>query len=115
RQAYPEAEYRVKKMENGPSPAAKIEARLYGDNPIILRQLSEQVKDIFNQEPDADNIRSTWRNKQLIIRPQIDLARSREIGISKQDLDTALLRNFNGQQIGIYRDGSHQLPIIARS
>ncbi|MBF4308287.1 efflux RND transporter permease subunit, partial [Vibrio anguillarum] len=70
---------------------------------------------IFNQEPDADNIRSTWRNKQLIIRPQIDLARSREIGISKQDLDTALLRNFNGQQIGIYRDGSHQLPIIARS
>ncbi|NAW68470.1 AcrB/AcrD/AcrF family protein [Vibrio sp. V27_P1S3P104] len=115
RDTYPEAEYRVKKMENGPSPAAKIEARLYGDDPIILRKLAEHVKVIFDQESDADNIRNTWRNQSLFIRPQIDLARSREIGISKQDLDTALLRNFNGQQIGIYRDGSHLLPIIARS
>ncbi|WP_432467236.1 efflux RND transporter permease subunit [Agarivorans sp. Z349TD_8] len=115
REDYPEAKYRVKLIENGPSPAAKIEARFYGDDPVVLRQLAEQAVIIFQNEPSADNIRNTWRNQQLLVRPQMDLARSREIGISKQDLDAALLRNFDSQNIGTYRDGSHLLPIVARA
>ncbi|MEI8634840.1 hypothetical protein P4S72_27805 [Vibrio sp. PP-XX7] len=62
---------------------------------------------IFHQDPVVDNIRNNWRNQVMLVRPQLDSARSREIGISKQDLDAALLRNFNGENIGVYRDGSH--------
>ncbi len=115
RERYSDAEYRVKLIENGPSPAAKIEARFYGDDPVVLRSLAEQAEAIFHAQPAADNIRHTWRNQQLLVRPQMDLVRAREIGISKQDLDATLLRNFNGQQIGVYRDGSHLLPIVARA
>ncbi|NGZ68996.1 efflux RND transporter permease subunit [Vibrio aestuarianus subsp. cardii] len=115
RSKYPEAEYKVKLIENGPSPAAKIEARFYGEDPVVLRKLAAQAEDIFHAEPSAENIRHNWRNQTLIVRPQFNLAQAREAGISKQSLDSALLMNFNGQTIGTYREQSDLMPIVARA
>ena len=112
---YPEAQYRFKYMENGPSPAAKIEARFYGEDPQVLRQLAAQAETILKAEPTAVGVRHNWRNQVTLVRPQLALAQARETGISKQDLDNALLTNFSGQQVGTYRENSHLLPIIARA
>lgn len=112
---YPEAEYRFKYMENGPSPAAKIEARFYGEDPTVLRQLATQAEAILDAEPTAVGVRHSWRNQVTLIRPQLALAQARETGISKQDLDNSLLVNFSGKQVGVYRETSHLLPIIARA
>ncbi|MEC4725539.1 efflux RND transporter permease subunit [Shewanella sp. D64] len=112
---YPEAEYRFKYMENGPSPAAKIEARFFGEDPVVLRQLATQAKAILDAEPTAVGVRHNWRNQVPLIRPQLALAQARETGISKQDLDNSLLVNFSGKQIGVYRENSHLMPIIARA
>ncbi|MCE9687612.1 efflux RND transporter permease subunit [Shewanella sp. AS16] len=115
KQHYPQAQYRFKNMENGPSPAAKIEARFYGDDPKVLRSLGAQAEAVFNAEPSMDGVRHNWRNQVALIRPQLQTARARESGISKQDLDQALLVNFSGKQVGLYREASHSLPIIARA
>ncbi|WP_086981163.1 efflux RND transporter permease subunit [Vibrio aphrogenes] len=112
---YPQPTFRFKYMENGPAPAAKLEARFFGDDPIVLRQLAAQATEIFNAEPTAVSVRHNWRNQVTLIRPQIALAQARETGISKHDIDDALLVNFTGKQIGTYRDNSHLLPIIARA
>ncbi|MCL1046987.1 efflux RND transporter permease subunit [Shewanella electrodiphila] len=112
---FPEAEYRFKYMENGPSPAAKIEARFYGEDPKVLRELAVQAEAIFNAEPTAVGVRHNWRNQVPMIRPQLALAQARETGISKTDLDDALLTNFSGKQVGTYRENSHLLPIVARA
>lgn len=114
-QRFPQAQYRLKNMENGPSPAAKIEARFYGDDPEVLRALGAQVEAIFYAEPSMDGIRHDWRNQVPLVRPQLENAQARETGISKQDLDNALLVNFSGKQIGLYRETSHLLPIVARA
>ncbi len=112
---FPEAEYRFKYMENGPSPAAKIEARFYGEDPQVLRQLAAKASIVLENEPNAVGVRHNWRNQVTLIRPQLALAQARETGISKQDLDNSLLVNFSGKQIGTYRENSHLLPIIARA
>ena len=112
---FPQAQYRFKNMENGPSPAAKIEARFYGEDPKVLRMLAAQAETIFHAEPSMDGIRHDWRNQVNVIRPQLENAQARESGISKQDLDNALLINFSGKQIGLYRETSHLLPIVARA
>ncbi|MCL1090110.1 efflux RND transporter permease subunit [Shewanella profunda] len=114
-QRFPHAQYRLKNMDNGPSPAAKIEARFYGDDPEILRTLGAQAEAIFHAEPSMDSIRHDWRNQVPLIRPQLENAQARETGISKQDLDNALLVNFSGKKIGLYRETSHLLPIVARA
>ncbi|MGF1761062.1 efflux RND transporter permease subunit [Photobacterium sagamiensis] len=112
---YPEAQFRVKMLENGPSPAAKIEARLYGEDPEVLRQLATQVEQIMLDEPTAVNVRHDWRNQVMVVRPQLNQAQAREVGISKQDLDTAMLINFSGMPVGTYREQSHLMPVVARA
>ncbi len=113
--AHPEALFRITRLENGPTPAAKIEARIIGDNPIELRRISAQVTSIFNSEPSATNIRHNWRNAQLMLRPQVDWAKARNVGVSKYDLDNALQYQLNGNQIGVFRDQTRLIPIIARA
>jgi len=112
---YPKAEYRFKYMENGPSPAAKIEARFIGEVPSVLRELAAKAEAIFKAEPTVIGVRHNWRNQVILIRPQLALAQARETGISKQDLDNSLLVNFSGKQVGVYRENSHIFPIIARA
>lgn len=113
--AYPGIDFKFKLMDLGPTPAAKVEARFYGPDPDVLRNLAAQAVVIFESEPAATAIRHSWREKTNVIRPQLDEAAARRSGISKQALDNMLLVNFTGQQVGAYRDGSHILPMIFRS
>ena len=112
---YPEYEYKFKLLENGPAPAARIEARFYGPDPDVLRELGARAIEAMEAEPDAVDIRNNWREQVSIVRPQLDEAAARRSGISKLALDSTLLVNFSGQQVGLYRDGSYLMPIVARA
>ncbi|CAM3751258.1 efflux RND transporter permease subunit [Parendozoicomonas haliclonae] len=111
----PSVEYRIKLMEVGPSPKAAVEARFYGPDPAVLRELGAQAEELFKAEPTTTSVRHSWREQVNIVRPQLDEAAARRSGISKQTIDEAMLVNFSGKQVGVYRDGSHLLPIIARA
>lgn len=106
---------KIKRMEIGPSTDAKIEARFSGPDPVVLRQLAEEAKDIFSQDDRAFNIRDNWRQRTKLIRPQFNESKARRLGISKSDLDQLLLTSVSGNKVGLYRDGTQLLPIIARS
>ncbi|WP_332328201.1 efflux RND transporter permease subunit [Endozoicomonas sp. GU-1] len=110
-----DVEYRIKYLQNGPSPAAEIEARFYGEDPEVLRSLAVQAINVLRNEPMATHIRHGWRNQVSLIRPHLDEASARRSGISKQALDDALLVNFSGRQVGVYREGSQLMPLIVRS
>lgn len=112
---YPDIEFKFKLLQVGPSPAANIEARFYGSDPGVLRELGAKAMAIMEAEPAAVDVRQSWREQVTLARPQFDEAAARRSGISKQALDEALLVNFTGKQVGVYRDGSHLLPIIARA
>ncbi len=112
---FPEAQFKLKQMEIGPSTEAKIEARFSGPDPDQLRQLAAKAITVLKADPGAHNIRHDWRQRTKVIRPQFNEAMGRRVGVSKQDLDQLLLTAFSGQQIGIYREGTRLLPIIARA
>ncbi len=112
---YSDMEFKFKLLQNGPSPAASIEARFFGSDPVILRQLGARAEAIMESEPSATAVRHTWRERVNIVRPQLDEAAARRSGVSKKSLDETMLINFSGKQVGVYRDGSHLLPILARA
>lgn len=110
-----DAQLKVKRMEIGPSTDAKIEARFSGADPVILRQLAKEAKGILHQDAGAFNIRDDWRARSKLIRPQFNEQKARRLGIAKSDLDQLLLTSLSGKQVGVYKDGTQMLPIIARS
>lgn len=111
---YPDVNYDFKKFELGPSKDGKIEARFSGPDPDILRSLSTQAKNILYQQPNIVGIRDDWKKRTKVIRPQFSEAQARRVGISKQDLDDVLQMSYSGKAIGLYRDGTTLLPVIAR-
>ncbi len=110
-----DAELKIKRMEIGPSTDAKIEARFSGPDPDVLRALSAQAQAVFKQDDGAFNIKDDWRERAKLIRPQFNEQKARRLGISKEDLDSVLLTSFSGKRVGLYREGTELLPIIARS
>ncbi|AIY67116.1 efflux RND transporter permease subunit [Pseudoalteromonas piratica] len=106
---------KLKRMEIGPSTDAKIEARFQGSDPETLRLLANQAIAILKQDGAAHNIRHDWRELTKVIRPQFNEQKARRLGISKSDLDNLLLTTLSGRKVGLYREGTRMLPIIARS
>ncbi|WP_299731745.1 efflux RND transporter permease subunit [uncultured Endozoicomonas sp.] len=115
KEQYGDVEYRIKLMQNGPAAPAEIEARFYGEDPKVLRSLAMQAATILNNEPTAVHVRHGWRNQVSLVRPHIDEASARRSGISKQALDDALLVNFSGRQVGVYREGSQLMPLVVQA
>ena len=111
---YPQASIKFRRLEIGPSPPAKIEARFIGPDPDVLRKLAVQAKEVFHADPNAIGIRDDWRSRSKMIRPQFNEVAARRLGISKRDLDSALLGSFDGSRVGLYRKGTQLIPIVVR-
>lgn len=111
---YPQAFTRFRRVAIGPSPAAKIEARVNGPDAAVLREIGSQLVNLFASDSEAINVRHDWREKAKVIQPVMDAAEARRLGISKSDLDAAIKRNVIGEQVGTFRNGSDLLPIILR-
>ncbi|MFH4649634.1 efflux RND transporter permease subunit VmeI [Vibrio alginolyticus] len=111
---YPEINYKLKQIELGPGGGAKIEARIIGSDPTALRTIAAQVKDIMYADPQATNIRHDWRERTQVLEPQFNESQARRYGITKSDVDDFLSMSFSGMTIGLYRDGTTLMPIVAR-
>ncbi|MFH4614193.1 efflux RND transporter permease subunit VmeI [Vibrio diabolicus] len=111
---YPEINYKLKQIELGPGGGAKIEARIIGSDPTVLRTIAVQVKDIMYADPQATNIRHDWRERTQVLEPQFNESQARRYGITKSDVDDFLSMSFSGMTIGLYRDGTTLMPIVAR-
>ncbi|WP_218765204.1 efflux RND transporter permease subunit VmeI [Vibrio parahaemolyticus] len=111
---YPEISYKLKQIELGPGGGAKIEARIIGSDPTVLRTIAAQVMDIMYADPGATNIRHDWRERTQVLEPQFNESQARRYGITKSDVDDFLSMSFSGMTIGLYRDGTTLMPIVAR-
>ncbi len=111
---FPVPEFHFKLMEFGPSPASKIEARISGPDPQVLRDIAQEVEQVLNADPGTRNVRHDWRQPVDRIVPLFNEAKAKRLGISQQDLANTLQLSFGGSAIGLMRDGTDLLPIIAR-
>ncbi|WP_318441604.1 efflux RND transporter permease subunit [Photobacterium leiognathi] len=111
---FPEIEYKAKLVMLGPSSGSKIEARIVGSDPTVLRGIALQVVDVMNADPGAFNIRHDWRERTKVIEPVFNESQARRYGITKKDVDELLQMAFSGLNIGLYREGTNLMPIVAR-
>ncbi|MCB5161455.1 efflux RND transporter permease subunit [Marinomonas algarum] len=109
---YPELEVKLQRLQLGPATGAKLETRISGPDPQLLRQFSAQIKEIYREDGGLENIKDNWRQPVKVLRPIFNDAQARRLGISKTELDDVLLTNFTGSQIGLYREGTDLLPIV---
>jgi multidrug efflux pump subunit AcrB len=108
-------DYKIAPLEVGPSPKAKLEARFYGSDPEVLRQLGDKVEAMFRDTPHMTSVRTSWRNRVQAITPVFAEDTARRLGVTREDLAATLALSTSGSQVGIYRDGSDLIPMVARA
>jgi len=113
-QNYPQAIHKFKKFELGPAVQGKIEARFSGADPTMLRGIAKQAKEILLADAETVAVKDDWKARTKVIRPVFAEAQARKLGISKKDMDDAMAMTFSGNEIGLYRDGTTLMPIVAR-
>lgn len=122
---HPNANAVAKKFLLGPGDGGRIQARFQGPDSNVLRQLGRQARRILDDDGGAVCVRSDWREREKVIRPDLREFQARRNGITRVEVARALETSFEGRIVGLYREpGStgggmfpqetRLLPIVAR-
>ena len=112
---FPDALAFCRQFVLGPGDPSKIQARLRGPDPDVLRRLAAKVREVMLDESTATDVLDDWRNRVPLVRPVIAEAQARNAGITRSDVARAMQAAFSGLKIGVYREGDDLLPIVAWS
>ncbi len=112
-QEFPDATAKVWKFVLGPGGGSKIEARFYGPDPVVLRQLADEAKAIM-VDAKAIAVKDDWREQVQVIRPVINTASARRLGLTQRDISNAIYTHLNGANLGVYREGDELRQIVMR-
>lgn len=112
---YPDADPLVAPFNESGGPDYQVAVRFSGDDPAVLRSLSEKARRIMADHPRAKNVRDNWRNRIPVWTPEFSQIDARKQGISRPDLSDALLRLTEGIPIGQFREGNRLIPILVRA
>ena len=102
-----------KLFAKGSSSGPKIEARFYGSDPAVLRDLAAQASAILEADRATDFVRIDWREPVKVLRPQVAKDQMRALGLARPDINQAILTATTGSAVGVYRDGDKLLPILS--
>lgn len=112
-QDFPDARAKVWKFVLGPGGGSKIEARFSGSDPAVLRSLAGQANAILAKE-GAIGIKDDWREMVRVVRPRINEAHAKRLGLTQNDISSAIAGHFDGSTIGLYREADELRQIIMR-
>ncbi len=123
--SYPNANTVAKKFLLGPGSGGRVQVRFRGPDHGRLRELAGQAQRIIEADGGAMGVRSDWREREKVIRPDLLELQARRNGITRLNVAQALETSFEGRAVGFYREpGSagtgifpqeaRLLPIVAR-
>jgi multidrug efflux pump subunit AcrB len=95
-------------------PEATVEATFLGPDIDTLQMLTARAIEIMEQEPTAEYVRSSWGNKVMKWSPVYSQIKGQRAGISRENVATSLQRITDGQNVGVYREGKHTMPLLVK-
>jgi multidrug efflux pump subunit AcrB len=121
----PDANAIAKKFLLGPGKGGRIQVRLRGPDPAELRRLADQAERVLEEDGNAVCVRHDWREREMVIRPDIRESQARRNGITRVEVARALETGFEGRVVGFFREPGYAatgtfpqetrlLPILAR-
>ena len=122
---HPNANSVAEKFLLGPGAGGRIQARFRGPDPAQLRALADQARRVLVDDGGAVLVRSDWREREKVIRPDLLELQARRNGITRVEVAQALESSFEGRVVGFYREPGYAatgvfpqetrlLPIVAR-
>ncbi len=104
----------VRQLETGAPIGVPLSIRISGFEIDKLRELAEEVKDIFRKIPEADRIRDDWGAESFVVKLQVDPDRANIAGVSNMDVAISSVAGMNGLKVTTLREDDKQVPVMLR-
>ena len=115
REAAPDAISFGRTFDLGPSKPGKIEARLVGPDPNVLRDLEQQTLAIFKADHDSKGSRGRWYERVKVVHPKLSEEQADAHGITTRTVAEAIQAGFEGKAAGVYREEDEVIPVLFRA
>ena len=112
--SFPDAEIRVSRLAGGGG-GSDVAVRITGPDPNELFGLADRIKQKLNEVSSAQNIGDDWGPKIKKVVVDIDQSKTRNAGLTNQDIALSLQTALTGFNSGAFREGDQSLPIVLRN
>lgn len=112
---FPDADYSLNRLMNGPPVGAKLQIRLSGPDIKTLYTLRDKIAPIVEARQGVIRVWDDWGQwtKKMVV--QVDQDKAREAGLSSFDVAVSLQAAMSGLPASDYRDGDTIIPILLRN
>ncbi len=112
--SFPNADIKIGLLGAGGG-GTPIEIKVSGDNPDKLAEIAETIKVKLFGVDGTKNIKDDWgpKGKKFVI--EVDPYKSRNVGITNQDIAISLETVLTGFTTGEYREETNSIPIILQN
>jgi len=111
---FPELQFRVTRLENGPPVGYPIQFRIAGEHIDRVQALAQQVATQVRANPNVTNVNLDWDEPSKVVRLTIDQDRARTLGVSTADVSHFLTSSLSGLRVSTYREGNELVEILLR-
>lgn len=112
---FAEARVRVHPLLYGPPVIWPVTFRVMGEDPVVLRDIASQVRDVMEQHPQTIQPHLEWGERAPIINLELDTNRLTQLGLTPLELQNQLQFLLNGVTVSELRDQTRSVQLIARA
>jgi multidrug efflux pump len=113
--ALPEARVRVDRFVFGPPVGFPVQFRVLGPDPMQVRKIAEQVRQVMAENPKIIDPHLDWSEQVKSIRLEVDQDRARALNLTPQDVAQTLQTLLSGLTVTQYREGIERIDVVARA
>src|SRR4030081_1174536 len=89
--------------------------RVIGPDANTVRDIAYRVRDVVKQNPNVKDPQLDWNEQSPYLKLVVDQDRARALGLTPQDVSTALSMLISGAPVTTIRDGIEKVGVVARA
>jgi multidrug efflux pump len=111
---FPSVRGRVNRLENGPPVGYPIQYRVFGQDHHQVEAAADRVAAVLRTDPHVRRVNQNWGERTKQVRIHVDQEKARALGITSQQIQTALQTSLSGNTIAQYREADKTIDVVAR-
>lgn len=115
KRTFPGTDTFVKLLEVGPPVGRPVQYRLSGPDIARVKELSQQLAGIVRTNPYLDTVVFDWMEPARVVKVDVLQDKARQLGVSSEDIATALNGVLDGASITQVRDSIYLVNVMGRA
>jgi multidrug efflux pump subunit AcrB len=112
---FPDADLKIKRIQNGPPISDPVQIRLSGKESDFLFEMVNSVKNKLSQISGVKNITDDWGRRTKKILVEVDYPKARRAGVSSKDVALSLYTAVSGFKMTEFREDDKIIPVLLKS